>query len=87
VHRCAWRCASWVAAHWVLFGFVVWWIDAGVLVFLEIFLGFVFFGLGEAEFEEWDGQEGHCWDCRKVGSIWRTAQRLCEVEFNCDEFE
>lgn len=49
---CPRRGAGWVAAHWVLLGFVGW---VGVLLFLEVFLGFVFLGLGYAELEEWDG--------------------------------
>lgn len=59
MHCCAGCRTGWVAAHWVLLWLVVWGVDAGVLVFLEVFLGFVFFGLVIAEFEEGDGEERH----------------------------
>lgn len=69
MHCCAGRRARWVAAHWVLLWLVVWGVDARVLVFLEVFLGFVFFGLVVAEFEEGDGEERHlvCGDVVMVG--------------------
>ena len=39
---------------------VGWGVDAVLgLVFLGVFFGFMLFGLGPAQFEEWDGEERH----------------------------